>query len=307
MRISVVVTSHNYRDYVAQAVQSALDQSLPPAEVVVVDDGSTDGSAELLKERFGSDSRVRIVQTPNRGQLAAFQRGVAESAGDVVAFLDADDYWEPDHLEGAASILRDRPEVDFVFTNLSLAGTASGLWHRDGRDRDLGIRVLQAYYLRPWNGSPTSALLIRRRLSQRLLDVPEAMLPDWKTRADDCLVYGAGILGAYKYYVARPTAHYRIHGGNRWYGHGRRKGAELDYLWRVGTLADFYGRMAGLGVLPPMSVILEFKSIERPTVGELWFYLRLLGRVPWGPFMHLRQAAAMCSHFLRVRLRFGGR
>jgi hypothetical protein len=72
-------------------------------------------------------------------------------------------------------------------------------------------------------------------------------------------------------------------------------------------LADFYGRKAGLGVLPPMSVILEFKLIERPTVGELWFYLRLLGRVPWSPLMHLRQAAAMCSHFLRARLRFGGR
>jgi hypothetical protein len=56
-----------------------------------------------------------------------------------------------------------------------------------------------------------------------------------------------------------------------------------------------------------MSVILEFKSLERPTVGELWFYLRVLGKVPWGPVMHLRQALAMCVHFVRVRLGFTGK
>ena len=166
------------------------------------------------------------------------------------------------------------------------------------------MRVLQAYHLQPWIGSPTSALLIRRRLCEKLLDIPDEMLPDWKTRADDCLVYGAGVLGAHKYYLARPTVHYRVHGANRWYGSSKR-GADVAYLWRANALVNFYGRKAGLDVLPPMSVILEFKSIERPTLGELWFYVRLLAKVPWGPTMWLRQAIAMCIHFLRVRMRFG--
>lgn len=303
MKISVVVTSHNYRDYVAQAVQSALDQTAAPLEVLVVDDGSTDGSSELLKERFGHDARVRIIATANAGQLAAFRRGVAECSGDVVAFLDADDYWDREHLERGARIFTDRPEVDFVFTNVALTGAATGLWHEGAQDRDFGIRVLQAYFLHPWIGSPTSGLMLRRRLCERVLEVPEDMLPDWKTRADDCLVYGAGILGAYKHYAARPTVHYRIHDANRWYGQKKRKGADLDYLWRVNALTEFYGRKAGLSVLPPMSVILEFKSLERPTAADLWFYLRLLGRVPWSPGMHARQFVAMCIHFLRVRLR----
>jgi glycosyltransferase involved in cell wall biosynthesis len=303
MKISVVITSHNYRDYVAQAVQSALDQSVAPVEVIVVDDGSTDGSPELLTARFGSDPRVRVVATANFGQLAAFRRGVSECSGDIVAFLDADDYWERDHLEGGARIFLAQAQVDFVFTNLALAGSASGNWHAEIEDGDIGIRVLQAYFLQPWIGSPTSALMLRRRLCQRLLDVPEEMLPDWKTRADDCLVYGAGILGAYKHYVSRPTVHYRIHGANHWYG-SRKRGTDVEYLWRVNTLVNFYGRKAGLDVLPPMSVILEFKAIERPTLGELWFYVRLLAKVPWGPFMWLRQAVAMGFHFLRVRTRF---
>jgi glycosyltransferase involved in cell wall biosynthesis len=303
MRTAVIITSHNYKEFVGQAVQSALEQTATPHEVIIVDDGSTDGSPELLKERFGHDPRVRIIATANAGQLAAFRRGVAECSGDVVAFLDADDYWERDHLERGVRIFQSRPEVDFVFTNVALTGAASGVWHDEAQDRDFGIRVLQAYFLHPWIGSPTSGLMLRRRLCQRVLEVPDDMLGDWKTRADDCLVYGAGILGAYKVYAARPTVRYRIHDANRWYGQQLRKGADLDYLWRVNALADFYGRKAGLGVLPPMSVLMEFKSLDRPALGDLWFYLRLLGKVPWGPGMHLRQGAAMCLHFLRIRLR----
>jgi glycosyltransferase involved in cell wall biosynthesis len=299
---SVLITNHNYASYVVRAIQSALSQSLRPREVIVVDDGSTDGSLELLQREFGSSPGVRVVATPNRGQLAAFVAGYEVTSGDVVAFLDADDYWAPEHLQQAAAVFQLKPHIDFIFTNVVLVGSASGTWHKEAADQDVGVRVLQAYHLQPWTGSPTSALLIRRRLCQKLLDVPHEMLPDWKTRADDCLVYGAGILGAHKYYLARPTVNYHVHGANQWYGSSKR-GADISYLWRTNALVDFYARKAGLGVLPPMSVILEFKSLERPTVGELWFYLRLLGKLPWGPGMHLRQAAAMCLHFLRVWLR----
>lgn len=301
--VSAIITNYNYDAFVCDAVQSALDQTVPPVDVIVVDDGSTDGSVGLLEEKFGAHPNVRVIRSENAGQLSAFRKGFAASTGDVVAFLDADDYWASQHLQHAVAVFRQEPQVDFVFTNLTLVGSAAGMWHKGAEDQEIGVRVLQAFHLQPWVGSPTSALLIRRPLCHKLLDVPEGMLPDWKTRADDCLVYGAGVLGGNKYYSAKPTAYYRVHASNRWYGRREAGAMSLDYLWRVRSLIEFYGRRAGLSVTPPMSVILEFKSLREPSLGDLWFYLRLLRNVPWGPSMHFRQWMAMCLHFFRTKLR----
>ena len=72
---SVIVTCYNYRDFVEEAVDSALAQTRAAAQVIVVDDGSTDGSSELLRARYGDDPRVTLLFGENGGQLAAFQRG----------------------------------------------------------------------------------------------------------------------------------------------------------------------------------------------------------------------------------------
>jgi len=93
--ISVVVPVFNARKYLEAALHSALAQSVRPAEIVVVDDGSTDGSAELAA---GMDPSVRVVRQANAGPAAARNRGLAECRGDFVAFLDADDLWPPDAL-----------------------------------------------------------------------------------------------------------------------------------------------------------------------------------------------------------------
>jgi glycosyltransferase involved in cell wall biosynthesis len=300
MKVSVVVTNHNYAAYVAEAVDGALAQTTPPIEVIVVDDGSTDSSAQLLKDRYGANSSVRVIATANQGQLAALSTGVAACSGDAVAFLDADDCWQPDHLATLAGVLTQRPDVDFVYSNLERFGRESGRWHPEAADRDLGVRTLQEYHLQPWHGSPTSALMLRMPLCRNVLEMPPGIASEWRTRADDCLVLGAGILGAHKYFVARSTVRYRVHGGNRWYGGGA--GMSNEYLARVRRVVDFYGRKAGLGVLPPMSVIVEFKGIPDPTLADLGFYLRMLRRVPWPLAAYVRQWLAMFWHFLRQKL-----
>jgi glycosyltransferase involved in cell wall biosynthesis len=98
-RFSVLITCFNYRQYVEQAINSALAQSLAPSEIIVVDDGSTDGSAQFLKERFVPIEGIQIITTPNRGHLAAICEGFFRSTGDAIALLDADDTWEPSYLE----------------------------------------------------------------------------------------------------------------------------------------------------------------------------------------------------------------
>jgi glycosyltransferase involved in cell wall biosynthesis len=94
-RVSIVIACFNYARYVALAIRSALEQTLPPLEVVVVDDGSTDGTAALLSA-FGD--RIRTITQENKGQIEALNRGYAACHGDLVLFLDADDLLRPTAL-----------------------------------------------------------------------------------------------------------------------------------------------------------------------------------------------------------------
>jgi glycosyltransferase involved in cell wall biosynthesis len=92
-RLSVVIANHNYEQYLATAIRSALDLRWDDIEVIVVDDGSTDGSRAVI-EGFGD--RVRVLLTENASQRVAANRGYAMSTGDVVVFLDSDDVLPPD-------------------------------------------------------------------------------------------------------------------------------------------------------------------------------------------------------------------
>ncbi|MEE2730645.1 MAG: glycosyltransferase family A protein [Pseudomonadota bacterium] len=95
--ISVVIPLYNKRAHIERALQSVFSQTLKPDEVIVVDDGSTDGGGEWVLQEYGS--RVRYLRQPNGGVSRARNRGIAEASHDYVAFLDADDRWEPHFLE----------------------------------------------------------------------------------------------------------------------------------------------------------------------------------------------------------------
>jgi glycosyltransferase involved in cell wall biosynthesis len=110
--ISAVMAAYNAERYVAASVDSMLAQSLPPTEIIVVDDGSTDATAATLR-RFGK--RIRLVETPHRGGPAAFHTAVALASGDTLAFNDADDLWAPTKLAVQSAMLAEDPELDAVF------------------------------------------------------------------------------------------------------------------------------------------------------------------------------------------------
>ncbi len=95
-KVSVVIPTYNYGRFIAEAIGGALGQTLEPIEIIVVDDGSTDDTEKVVRE-FGD--RVRYIRQENAGVCAARNRGVAESSGEYIAFLDADDIWLPEKLE----------------------------------------------------------------------------------------------------------------------------------------------------------------------------------------------------------------
>lgn len=114
---SVVIPVRDGERYLGEAVASALAQSLPPLEVVVVDDGSSDGT-RAVAEGFGAS--VRLLSQANAGPSAARNRGVAQARGAWVAFLDHDDRWEPDYLRAAAAYLAAHPAAGLLCTGVRI-------------------------------------------------------------------------------------------------------------------------------------------------------------------------------------------
>src|SRR5258707_1636701 len=90
--VSAIVATYNRADVVSQAIESILGQTYENLEVIIVDDGSTDGTVEVL-ERFGS--RLRILRQQNAGPSAARNRGIAAARGEIISLLDSDDVWLP--------------------------------------------------------------------------------------------------------------------------------------------------------------------------------------------------------------------
>ncbi len=111
-RVSVVVTAYNAAAYLGAAIESVLAQSRPADEIVVIDDGSTDATAEVAR-RYESHG-VRLIQQPNQGAGAARNRGIRETSGDLVAFLDGDDLWLPHKIERQTAYLAAHPETVMV-------------------------------------------------------------------------------------------------------------------------------------------------------------------------------------------------
>ncbi|QPB22380.1 glycosyltransferase family A protein [Rhizobium sp. 007] len=117
MHISVVIPVKNRSTVIHRAVESALTQTLPPIEVIVVDDGSTDETPQVVERIAESNPRVRLIREKNsRGAPRARNAGALETRGEAIAFLDSDDCWKPTKLQRQAALLNAYPETPAVYT-----------------------------------------------------------------------------------------------------------------------------------------------------------------------------------------------
>jgi teichuronic acid biosynthesis glycosyltransferase TuaG len=114
--VSIIMPAYNAGRYVADSVRSVLAQTYAGWELLVVDDGSTDDTAEVVGRFVADDPRVRCLKRPNGGQAAARNTGLGEARGDLVAFLDSDDLWLPGKLEAQLAVM-DKAGADLVYTD----------------------------------------------------------------------------------------------------------------------------------------------------------------------------------------------
>ena len=136
--VTVVTPAYNIAKYIGETVDSVLRQTFHDFEYLVVDDGSTDNSVDVVKARVGDDHRFRLVQGEHRGPSAARNAGIREAKGQYIAFLDGDDGWHPKFLERQLQLIQSLPpDVGAVFCRSRLVlenGTLIFLqWQRSGR------------------------------------------------------------------------------------------------------------------------------------------------------------------------------
>lgn len=130
---SVIIPAYNSENSVSASIDSALSQTVAPLEIIVVDDGSTDGTAEVIKAYGGI---VRYLWQENAGQGAARNTGLAEAKGEFIALLDADDYWKPEFIERMEGFLRAHPDL-VAASCACLAERQGGDYHTPAHHADL--------------------------------------------------------------------------------------------------------------------------------------------------------------------------
>lgn len=214
MRVSIVVNNHNYRRWLAPCIDSALDQTHGDVEVVVVDDGSTDGSMEVVHS-YGD--RVVAVPKTNGGQASALNAGFAAASGDVICFLDSDDLLEPGTAAAAARLLADPRVVKahWPLTVVDGSGAPTGALKPgaatelpDGDVRPTVFRRGPTCLLSP----PTSGNAFSRRFLERVMPMDESL---FRLGADTYLFELAPFAGHVRR-AAEPLSRYRVHRANRW-------------------------------------------------------------------------------------------
>jgi hypothetical protein len=209
--VSIVVDNHNYERFLAHAIDSALAQTYPAVEVVVVDDASTDGSRDVIA-RYG-DRVVPVLLARNRGQGGAFNAGFAACHGDVILFLDADDWLYPGAAARAVSAFA--PGVSQVQFRLQIV---------DGEDRpvdllpapevafDSGDVVPLLLSRGRYESTVTSGNAFARATLAAILPVPEE---SFRMSADGYLVTAAPFEGRVAS-IEEPLGAYKKHGANLW-------------------------------------------------------------------------------------------
>lgn len=203
-RISVVVCNYNYGHLVSQAIQSVLEQDVKPHEVIVVDDGSTDNSIEIIKKYSG----IQLITKENEGQISAYNSGFERVTGDVVLFLDSDDRLQPHALRRVGEVMgqSDAVRMHFQLRLINISGEASdAVIPTDLASGDLSHSVRKGIL---FLAAPGSGNAYRVSVLKKLMPLPRTSTG--KHGADFLAGYGSALLGK-TVALKEVLADYRIH------------------------------------------------------------------------------------------------
>ena len=209
MKVSVVIPAHNAERFIRSTLESVLAQTFGDLEVLVVDDGSSDATAEIV-DSFGSP--ITLMAGPRLGVSAARNRGIAGARGEYVALLDHDDRWHPDKIRRQVEVLETDPIAGLVFTlaEVEEGGAVTGVFPELP---DPGRFLARAYEnLAHWNYIPMSSVMLRRSILAALkgpFDTSFSLAEDW----DLWLRVAAGLPPGGVRFLPEPLTRYVILSG----------------------------------------------------------------------------------------------
>lgn len=205
-KVSVIIPNYNYSQYLGEAIDSVLVQTVSDTEIIVVDDGSTDGSKEVL-ESYGE--RITAVFQQNQGVSAARNHGVSLSKGEFVAFLDADDAWLPAKIERLLALFSDDPEIGLAHGGVvEIDGNGNELIEKiDGREGSVSLDLLR--FEGPVILGGGSGLMVPRRVFDEVdgFDTRLSTSADWDLFYQISRRYRVG-------FVPEVLLKYRVHASN---------------------------------------------------------------------------------------------
>lgn len=302
--VSVIISNYNYGKYLGQAIDSALAQTYPAVEVVVVDDGSTDDSREIIST-YGD--RVVPVLKRNEGMISAMNAGFSSSKGEIICFLDSDDVLMPHRVERAVAVLEAYPWVSWVRSKVK---------HVDERLLPLGLEGPRGRshvvspnpyaYLERHPTVVNSYPVMRRTVASKVFPMPT---PPMKGNGDAVLNVLLGTLEkpVPGYFLDEVLYCYRRHASQEFSGYADVKGL-LEEQVKVGRLTSSLWsqrmgvRRAGTHVYKHSLLVSAMES--QPLLGrKRWDdFLRGMGEgitlLPRSPTLALRQTLGVAAAFL---------
>ena len=272
--VTVLIDTYNHERFIEEAIISVLDQDFPRSEteILVVDDGSTDRTPEIVRK---FEPHVRLLRKKNGGQASAFNAGIPETRGEIVAFLDGDDWWAKNKLTRVAEAMRADPAVGIVGHGIIVVhrgGNTSEVLREGFQFRANTLEGALLFRLRK-SLLGTSRMTIRTDLLRRIGRVPETLVFE----ADEYLFTLAAVLMQVRI-LPDALTFYRIHDSNKFQisdtdpTRARRKMEVLSAL--VSALSEVLSR----GAVEPKAqkTLLEVLRAESRQIG-----LMLDGGSPW--------------------------
>jgi glycosyltransferase involved in cell wall biosynthesis len=241
--ISVVVAAYNGEQYLAQQLESVLPQLGAGDELIVSDDGSTDGTRELVKTFERSDSRVRLIDGPCRGVIRNFENGLCACRGDIIFLCDQDDVWHGDKVEKVLAVFaQSNADVvvhDAEITDPMLCVTEQSFFKLRGCGTGLARNLLKNSYI-------GCCMALQRRMLRYILPFPKRI-----PMHDQWIGLLGELFGKVVFYPERLVL-YRRHGANQsQLGHGTI--FKMLY-WRIGLTGALLHRKLSFGSTPLQKV-----------------------------------------------------
>lgn len=244
--VSVLINNYNYESYIEEAIRSVLNQTYKNWELIIVDDGSIDHSAEIIRKyELLYPDRIRAVYKENGGQASALNAGFALAKGEVIAFLDSDDYWFPEKL---SVIVQAHDQHDYVVNSFQSNGPEKSRCNKQYISKS--SYLLKKYGYQVLASTPTSSISIKKAVLDKVFPIPE---DEYRISADAYIDLFSLYFSNY-FYVDQKLTYYRFHNLNGFYG---KENSFNTHKFSYDLIENVNKKLQKSGLLP-----IPFRSID---------------------------------------------